>query len=87
MPTITYKSLCYAYPTSAAARDMDVYQAGGWYIAQQLRREDGSMSPATPWPRRVEAFDHLNDPDLIALWAAIDAPVSPYSHPAPGGAA
>jgi hypothetical protein len=73
------KSIAYAYPTSTHAEALG-QKHGAFYLAQETMREDGTWSPAEPWPgSEGEACQTSTGAvALIKLYHEIDAWTSPY---------
>jgi hypothetical protein len=75
------KSIGYAFPTSACAKELGHGSTGCYFIQQETRLEDGTWSPADVWPgTHGEAAESLDAPHLIDLYFEIDAPIGPYCH-------
>lgn len=74
------KAYAYAYPTSERAKELNHERTGCYYIAREVLREDGYWSSYSVWPGtegEVSSDWHSCGP-LRDLYAAIDAPVSPF---------
>ena len=69
------KAVAYAIPTSPFADELG---GGGYFIQQQVMREDNTWSP--PFIEQgYNRFDDLKDPDLHQLFTEVEGKVSPYS--------
>lgn len=80
MSALYRKSIGYAYPTSPRAVELGHGKTGCYFIGRETRREDRSWSPCEVWPgSEGEVSNDWHDCEpLRALFAEIDAPVSPY---------
>ena len=74
------KAIAYAYPSSTNAQKLGVSRTGGYYVERSIMREDGTWSPPYIAPDGgQEAFQKIDDPELLAIFRGADGVVSPYS--------
>lgn len=71
------KSIAYCYPTSEHAKALG---SGGFFIQQQVIREDGTWSPGYISPgTEGEVFNDPRSPDLQALLTETEGDICPMS--------
>jgi hypothetical protein len=74
------KAIAYAYPSSTNAQKLGVSRTGGYYVERSIMREDGTWSaPYIAPDGGQEAFQKIDDPELLAIFHEADGVVSPYS--------
>lgn len=71
-----FKAICFAYPTSERASELNVYNTGGYFIEGSHINEDGHRSVPYVWPgTEGEVFQDANDPALLDLFEELDAEI------------